>query len=762
MGAFDKYEKFLPSDIETPPNIGPEPEFELPEGVSPTFDDPEWDAFRRAQAGLTILDEFTGELESTITGNIDGGLGNDDNWLNKAKDTLVSLIPDIPGFDWEEFKEDIFLWIDRQITALDDKTSLDIRKIQEDLDEYVEGIADDLVRVSSKVISTTDEIIDAVGDKYEDISQTVQDNIAEYAKTVEEFAQPALSFIQESLPQQITELKDSLAEGISAIPDIPSAIGDALTSGLDAVFEKLGFNDLLGLFQMLGIVVGTVSDRVGGFEDFELEQGSWDLPRSPVDERNIQLAQIPIIGSAAKEIQPAEWDKARYRSQSWTRPHPLDFASTLEYIRRFPEQKEQLLVNLHMLGLSDERIDQLLRIINTPPPPSDTIEGYRRGFIDEDTLISKLRSNGLSDEDINLIRSISFRLPPIQDLILFSVRGVFDVEESKRFQEFEGLPPEYEEAFIDAFGQGGGDFSSQVAEFGKVAEQQGISKEWVSAYWSSHWRLPSLRNAFEMYHRLNPEIVDAESSDLRADGFDPDEISFDRESLDRLIRSADFSGYWRPKLSAIAYRPLTRVDVRRMHKLGVLDDDAVRRSYLKLGYSPTDAGRMTQFTIAYNAEPEETQTKEVRDLTKAQILDFVENSIFTEEEAIQGLTDIGYEAESARAFVDITLADRERKLQKDAVVLVAERVTAGLIGVGDASLELDDLGIPPDTKALILRELEIKLAKRNKQPSRPELDKFLKNGIISEEAYSIGMGSLGYADEWIERFLELNRMGMLE
>jgi hypothetical protein len=762
MGAFDKYEQFLPSDIETPPTIGPEPEFELPEGVSPTFDDPEWEAFQRAQAGLTILDEFTGELEDTIIGNIDGNLNNDDDWLNKAKDSLVSLIPDIPGFDWEEFKEDIFLWIDRQITALDDKTSLDIRKIQEDLDEYVEGIADDLVRVSSKVISTTDEIIDAVGDKYEDISQTVQDNIAEYAKTVEEFAQPALSFIQESLPQQITELKDSLAEGISAIPDIPSAIGDALTSGLDTVFEKLGFNDLLGLFQMLGSGVSNLKEGLEGEDLFSVSTGSWDINLPWADEKNLLRAMIPFFGQYLQLKYPAEYERIRYESNDNVRQTPLDVSSALEIWRREPGLESIARESLSKLGFSTNLQDMYSRIMHSPLPVFDNIEAYRRGFIDEEKLEYGLRKNGLSSDDIDLARSISFRLPPIQDLILFSVRGVFDVEESKRFQEFEGLPPEYEEAFIDAFGQGGGDFSSQVAEFGKVAEQQGISKEWVSAYWSSHWRLPSLRNAFEMYHRLNPEIVDAESSDLRADGFDPDEISFDRESLDRLIRSADFSGYWRPKLSAIAYRPLTRVDVRRMHKLGVLDDDAVRRSYLKLGYSPTDAGRMTQFTIAYNAEPEETQTKEVRDLTKAQILDFVENSIFTEEEAVEGLIDIGYEAESARAFVDITLADRERKLQKDAVVLVAERVTAGLIGVGDASLELDDLGIPPDTKALILRELEIKLAKRNKQPSRPELDKFLKNGIISEEAYSIGMGSLGYADEWIERFLELNRMGMLE
>ncbi len=750
-----------PDDIiETVPE--PIPYVDIPEGWEDIWDDPEFEFAKRAQLGLNIIDEVADGIDEAIIIPIDEVVIAEESIVNQAITWLQSWDLDLANLDLGNLLEKITLTLDSRLSAFEDKTGLEIRKALDDLGIPLDSLTDAYEAIENKLDVTIPTLIDNVDANLDTIIDQIKTNIDAYSQTVEDFAQPAISFIQESLPQQLTELKDSLASGLSAIPDIPDAIGNALTSGLDTVFKGFGLDDLLGLFQMFGKIIGTVSDRVGGFDDFELSEGSWDLPKQQPDERNIQLAQIPIIGSAAQQIQPAEFRKAGYRSSAWTRPDPLDIASTLEYIRRFPEDKEQLLVNLHMLGLSDERIDQLLKIIHTPLPAYENIEGYRRGFITEEVLTSKLQANGLSNDDIELIRSIALRLPPIQDLILFSVRGVFDVEESRRFGEFEGLPADYEEAFIEQFGQGGGDFSTQVGEFGKVAQQLGLSKEWVSAYWASHWRLPSLGTAFQMFHRLNPEIVEAEASELRADGFEPDEITFDRESLDRLVRSSDYSGYWRPKLSAIAYRPLTRVDVRRMHKLGVLDDSAVRRSYLKLGYSPTDADRMTQFTLAYNAEPETTQVEEVRNLTKSQILDFLENGIFDEEESQNALGQIGYESETARAFVEITLADRDRKLQKTAINLVEERVSAGLIDLNAATLELDDLGIPATNKALIIRELEIKLAKRTKQPTRPELDKFLKNTIISEQQYSVGMESLGYPDEWITRFLELNRMGMLE
>ena len=45
----------------------------------------------------------------------------------------------------------------------------------------------------------------------------------------------------------------------------------------------------------------------------------------------------------------------------------------------------------------------------------------------------------------------------------------------------------------------------------------------------------------------------------------------DTAELDMLLRAQDVMPFWRDRLTAIAYRPLTRVDVRRMYKQGVLN-----------------------------------------------------------------------------------------------------------------------------------------------------------------------------------------------
>jgi len=165
---------------------------------------------------------------------------------------------------------------------------------------------------------------------------------------------------------------------------------------------------------------------------------------------------------------------------------------------------------------------------------------------------------------------------------------------------------------------------------------------------------------------------------------------------------------------------------------------------------------MLDFTIEFNKEPEDQEQREVRELTRTQILDFVEHFIFEPEEGVGALEDIGYTNFAAQSFVDIELTKRDRGLQRDSVDLVKEEVLAGLIDLNAASLELDGLEVGPGHKAKIIRELEIKLARRTRQPSREDLDKFLGESIISPQEYRTAMGSLGYTDAWIERYLVLN------
>ncbi|GAH63482.1 unnamed protein product [marine sediment metagenome] len=71
----------------------------------------------------------------------------------------------------------------------------------------------------------------------------------------------------------------------------------------------------------------------------------------------------------------------------------------------------------------------------------------------------------------------------------------------------------------------------------------------------------------------------------------------DAGELDMLMRAQDIMPFWREKLKLIAYRPLTRVDVRRMYREGVLNEREVFESYLDQGYAEANAERMADFTV---------------------------------------------------------------------------------------------------------------------------------------------------------------------
>ncbi|GAH21078.1 unnamed protein product, partial [marine sediment metagenome] len=103
--------------------------------------------------------------------------------------------------------------------------------------------------------------------------------------------------------------------------------------------------------------------------------------------------------------------------------------------------------------------------------------------------------------------------------------------------------------------------------------------------------------------------------------------------LSRLLKSLDIMPFWRDKLTEISYNPLTRVDVRRMYKLGVLDESEVKKSYLNIGYNENDAEKMTAFTKKYEGDTEKELTKSAID--KA----FKNDIIFRRQADIKSISD---------------------------------------------------------------------------------------------------------------------------
>jgi hypothetical protein len=279
------------------------------------------------------------------------------------------------------------------------------------------------------------------------------------------------------------------------------------------------------------------------------------------------------------------------------------------------------------------------------------------------------------------------------------------------------------------------------AGFPSIAEEKfkasGVSPELARDFWAAHWQLPSPALAFEMFAR---EEID--ESQLR-------DIFVANDFLPGLIDN----------IIAVAYNPLTRVDVRRMHALGIIDDAELERRYRMLGFSPDDASLMAQFTIAFNEEGDPNTAAETRELTRTQIVDFFEDGLFTRADAIASLVDIGYTEDNADSIIELAEIKVLRAQQKARVQVVKQRFENHAIDYNTALGQLDEIGLTSTERDLVAVQMEAQELANIKIPTRTELDKFFKEGLIDESIYLDQMAALGFATEWAEKFLALVQKG---
>ncbi|KKK61280.1 hypothetical protein LCGC14_3015910, partial [marine sediment metagenome] len=180
-----------------------------------------------------------------------------------------------------------------------------------------------------------------------------------------------------------------------------------------------------------------------------------------------------------------------------------------------------------------------LDAVLTKPASQDIIAFQLRQDASLSGLDRELTKIGIHPAYTGLYKELAYQIPPVADIITMAVREAFTPDVAARFGQYEDFPEDFE----------------------KYAAMKGLSSEWAKRYWAAHWNLPSPQQGFQMLHR---GVID-------------------KADLNMLLKALDVMPFWRDKLTQIAYRPLTRVDVRRMYREGVLDEGEVFQSYLKQG-----------------------------------------------------------------------------------------------------------------------------------------------------------------------------------
>lgn len=632
------------------------------------------------------------------------------------------------------------------------------------------GIFDQIAQVTVNVLSTIHDFITSAAASFTALAESVID-------AVHGFIQRTVDAISAVFNAGITAIQDIARTVIQTIVDgatavVLAAIGayndvkaiivadyEELLTGAKAIIStveerlsdvKQAFKDaadaLVGeLHKLDEATLGKIRDGVKAVVDFttipevdlasvalvesmrEIANGKWDattmekwvesdwfqISNLPPSIRSILLALVQAGAIVGILAQASETQAARYKQQlalekPWEVLSPGDVSAA--YRRRLIEF-EPAKTTIRKSGFSEDDARILLDNAQESPAEDVLLALWLRGDVSNERLNQIMFQRGYDQEWVDHFKTLAFEIPPLDDIIRMGRRLVFDPEIVSQFK-------------LDD------DFQQPVADW---AAKKGLSTEWVHRYWQAHWDLPSVNQGFEMLQR---GVID-------------------RASLDLLFRDSGMAPGWRDKLLQIAYSPLSRVDIRRMNKLGLLDEAGVKDAYMQIGYDSVNAERLTQFTIKANTAKPLPDFGALGKTSVSSILSFLADGVLTQPEAIDLLVKTGKTNEAAQAFVFDEVLKMERKNRADEVAHILTLVKGGLLETAAATDQLHKLNLTtPEldkatTQLLRIQQQSVTL------PTQAQGASMLKAGVISEQDYKDLLTTHGYAPKWVAAFVAL-------
>ncbi len=251
---------------------------------------------------------------------------------------------------------------------------------------------------------------------------------------------------------------------------------------------------------------------------------------------------------------------------------------------------------------------------------------------------------------------------------------------------------------------------------------------WAEKFWIANWDPPSIGQGFEMYQR---DVID-------------------REMLEYLFKTVEVPPIFRDKLLAIAYNPLTRVDIRRMHKTGNLDTEGVFDALRHAGFSPDNARLMTEFYVNFNQETE-------RELTRTQMMKGYRDLGISAEDTKDLLEGIGFTPDQADFFIGLEDAAQLQDEISEEIALIREKYQGNLIPRSEVQASLSRLEIPGTKVNHLLRKWDTYKMLDVKLPSKADLLKFRVAGAINEDRHRQELRKLGYNSEYADWYIQLYR-----
>lgn len=340
-------------------------------------------------------------------------------------------------------------------------------------------------------------------------------------------------------------------------------------------------------------------------------------------------------------------------------------------------------------GFSEARARELLALGRAALDVSEVYKAWRLGFISEAQKNEALKQLGYTEDQIRLLDKLTLVYPSADDIVRFAVREVFNEEVVRKYGYDQDIPKEY----LD------------------WAKKLGLSEEFAKLYWRAHWEIPSPSQAIEL---LSRGIIDP-------------------EDFDTVLKIHDIAPWWRPRMLALAFDPYTRVDVRRMYELGILDDEDLIKAAKAVGYATKEdeeklkriigdpevekrlfVGSAEAYAAWIKAEVLDPWRNDViRAIRKAYV-----NGLISREKAKEYMISVGYNPKLVDVVLDMWEVAEALDALGDRVTELIDACKKGVIGVEAMTDELRRLGV----EDRVIRVAVVKCTARRRAQSAKTAD----------------------------------------
>ncbi len=649
--------------------------------------------------------------------------------------------------------------------------------IEETLTNIVDAVYAFLEKAWGAIYEATIGVLDTITTYAADLRAVLEAFIAEALDDVAGWIQAAAEWVRKIVDEGIRGVRTIVARATEALLTVVDPIlqwvGQAIasvTTTISAAWEMLvigaesiivSINErLVGLrdafadaaVEIVGSISGLAEDQLGPIRDSVKEFVETYLPGDDPGATQRAVAAMEGIHTSPQSMATyREWWAGEWRrtAQGGTMRKAIFFGAFL-LMSMLPT----------IMGISNILSQVTLQEYAANFPyqilsPADATAAWRRGLITQGEAISEIRRAGFNERKAGFVSELTSLVPAEQDLVRMKWRGIVhdsDFDKALQHQGFDepwrariaeaaklipAVPDLIQMAVRDVWNAEAVALGKLMElfpkELGEWTEKQGLSPDWALKYWAAHWRLPSILQAFEMRHR---DVIDD-------------------SALDTLLQALDVAPGWRQPLKDIAFHPYTRVDIRRMHRIGVLDEDEVHRGYLDLGYDEDKARGLTEFTKVLNEPKGIEDDAELGHLSRTAVLGFYEDGVLSRQRAAELLVTAGHTPEAAQLYLNASDADEERSDRKTETALIIELAEAGSLGWDEAEDKLRGLGLETREVERAVTKLLRARQRKTKLPSKGDADAFFVAHLLTKDEYEDLLGRIGYSPKWTRMYLQI-------